>query len=263
MVAQTSTGWAVIFALSLAGCAVAPHDVAPEPVDAGQFLTWNCGDLRYALYDAELYIKWSSHGGLETAWSEAINRNASMTLGSPQELPIVLALLPVWGASGQQGAVAALAHAKGKAAALQRAMREKACTEWQPGTGREVVRYGCALRIRDPAWGDSGQFIPSESGGSLVRLVLFERAIQFWDVLEHSPSVESITPAQLLDIPRSSLPDAAGEIALVYRATYPTGVGVAFRDRYQLRADDCGPMPEAGIAGGRAVLHSWFESLLR
>jgi len=263
MVAQSPPGWAVIFVLSLAGCAVTPHDVAPEPVDAGQFLTWNCGDLRYALYDAELYIKWSDQGGLETAWSEAINRNASMTSGTPQELPVILAFLPAWGALGRQEAVAALGHAKGKAIALYRAMREKACVDWPQSAGMEVVRFGCAMRVRDPAWGDSGQFIPSESSGSLVHLVVFERAIQFWGVSEHSPSAESVTPAQVLDIPRSSPPDAAGDLTLVYRAMYPTGLGVAFRDRYQLRADDCGPIHEAEIAQASAVFQSWLESLLR
>jgi hypothetical protein len=235
----------------------------PEPVDTALYRTWDCGDMRYALYDADAYIEWANQGGLQGASSEAVKRNASVSGSFPPAIPIILGFLAAEGARGQAGAVAALAHAKGKALALHRAMQEKACTEWPQGAGKQVIQFACTLRVRDPASGDSGQFIPSESGGSPVRLVLFERAIQFSDLSESPPNAESITPAQVLNVYRSSLADTTGNFALVYRSTYPVGIGVGFRDRYQLRADDCGPMTEEEVARANVVLQSWFESLAR
>jgi hypothetical protein len=92
---------------------------------------------------------------------------------------------------------------------------------------------------------------------------LFERAIQFSALSESPSGAQSVIPAQMLNLTLSTPPDKAGNLAFILRAEYPTGIGIAFRDRYQLRADQCGPMTEAEIARADVAFRNWFESLAR
>jgi hypothetical protein len=177
--------------------------------------------------------------------------------------PINLPFIAAEVARGQADADAALAHAEGKALALRHTMQEKACKDWPVGAGKEVIRFACTLRIRDPAWGDSGHYVQSDLDGSPTRLVLFERAIQFSALSESPSGAQSVIPAQVLNLTLSTPPDKAGNLAFILRAEYPTGIGVGFRDRYQLRTDQCGPMTEAEIARAGVAIRDWFESLVR
>jgi hypothetical protein len=217
--------------------------------------------MRYALYTAEDYVQQSRRNGSPSGWPEALERYPLM-FGDPP-FPINLPFIAAEVAHSQAEAAAALAHAKRNAQALHRAMQQKACTEWPAGVGKEVVRFACTLRIRDPAWGDSGHFVQSDLDGSPTRLVLFERAIQFSALSESPPGGQSVIPAQLLNLALSTPPDKAGNLAFILRAEYPTGIGVGFRDRYQLRTDQCGPMTEAEIGRADVAVRDWFESLAR
>jgi hypothetical protein len=263
---------AAAVALSMVACAVAPDKVEPANVPVANYVAMDCGQLRYTLYKAEARAGNAGRNphlrGIE-GQSEDVARTLSAEpwrIGAIALLwPMAIAYnmyTPLFIAADQQSAVAALSQAKGEVESLRRTLDARGCTKWSPGPGSEIARFPCAFKDFDSRIRDHSDEIPNALTSEHVALIVYERAIAYPIEPDEQTPAWRITAGEIVDVEHSTPPDSHGRLTIMAR-TDAGNLEMNYWDVFDLRADDCSPLPAADIARANALFRDWFASLAR